>query len=102
MDSFAVLKDGYYSGTKLELTYTDCAIYRNVMISGFPAVIILLVTTLISQRVLMRTVMIRMCFVLHTVIRIFAGKFSNALIIVQFFFLSFVTGLSIVLTAVMK
>ena len=37
----------------------------------------------------MITAISRMCFVLHAIIKISAGEFFNALIIVQFFFLNF-------------
>ena len=51
MASFGVLKDEYYFGIKLQLTYTDCTMCQNAMISGFPAAIIQLVTTLTFQHV---------------------------------------------------
>ena len=66
---------------------------QNATISAFPAAMIQLVTTLIFQHVLMIIVMSRMCFVLHTVIRISVGEFSNAQITVQVFSLNFVTEL---------
>ena len=67
--------------------------YQNAMLSVFPAVIIRLVTTLIILHVLMITVLSRMYFALHTVIRISAGEFFNALIIGQSFFRNFVMEL---------
>ena len=82
MDSFAVLEQEYYFRIDEELTYTDYAMYQNAIVSGFQAAIVRLVTALISTRVLMITVMSRMCFVLHTVIRTSAEEYSNALITV--------------------
>ena len=60
MDFFAVLSKGYYLGIKPELIYTDYTMYQNAMLSVFPAAIILLVTALISLRVLIITVMSHM------------------------------------------